>query len=221
MTALTRIDPRAVVRLARTELPKPLDVLNLIDLRDERSYARYGVAVTPAMYAVGARLRWMGHCERTLAGDSAAERLLVVRYPSHHRFLAMTLNPYYVLINEFRERGVDEFEAAFTHAEHEPLELRSQRWLVVARFDEPECFDELRASLESQAGPLVYASRMVASASYLRGERPTDPRPLSYPGTACFAAEEETMIELPSSLDGTTVGLYRRTHPRTLLERAR
>src|SRR5205807_9853249 len=143
----------------RTKLPRPLDVLNLIDLRDERSYARYGVAVTPAMMAVGARLQWMGHRERTLLGEPQAERLLVVRYPSHRRFLAMTLNPYYLVINRLRERGVRAFQASFTHPTDEPLELRSQRWLLVAHFDEPTTLGSLRRLIEPQAGPLVYASQ--------------------------------------------------------------
>jgi uncharacterized protein (DUF1330 family) len=220
VSALRRIDPAAVLRLARQELPRPLDVLNLIELRDERSYARYGVAVSPAMMAVGARLRWMGHRERTLLGEPPAQRLMVVRYPSHRRFLAMTLNPYYIAINQLRERGVDAFEAAFTYAEHEPLSLGAQRWLLVARCDGAAALHDLRQLVEPQAGPLVYASRMVASASYLRGSRPTDPNPLTYPWTACFAAEEDTMIELPP-LERVNIGIYRRGNPRALLEQAR
>jgi len=220
VTTFTRIDPAAVVRLARTDLPRPLDVLNLIELRDERSYARYGVAVTPAMLAVGARLRWMGRRVRTLAGEAPAERLLVVRYPTHRRFLAMTLNPYYVLINRFRERGVRRFEAAFTFAEREELPLGSQRWLLVAQWDGGATLEALRELIEPQAGPLVYASRMVASASYLRGSRPTDPNPLRLPTMACFAVGEGVDVDL-GGVDGLSAGLYRRTSPRTLLESAR
>jgi uncharacterized protein (DUF1330 family) len=218
---LSRIDPSAVIRLARAELPQPLDVLNLIQLRDERSYARYGLAVAPALRAVGARLMWMGHLERTLAGESQAERLLVVRYPSQRRFLAMTLNPYYVLINAWRERGVQQFEAAFTFPEHEPLELGAQAALVVAQFGSGATLDRVRGALEPAAGPLVYASRMVSSASYLRGERRTDPRPLTFPCTAFFAASADTGLDAGAAPEGVAVGLYRRAHPRRLLEEAR
>jgi uncharacterized protein (DUF1330 family) len=218
---LTRLDPAAVVRLARAELPRPLDVLNLIELRDERSYARYGVAVTPAMLAVGARLRWMGQRRRTLAGRPGAERLLVVRYPSHRRFLAMTLNPYYILINQLRERGVERFEAAFTFAEQEPLELSAQRWLVVAQFDAAVALHSVRELIEPQAGPLVYASRMVAPAGFLRGHRATDPNPLTFPATACFAASEEAGFDGSALPERVAVGLYQRSNPRALLEVAR
>ena len=217
---ITRIDPSAVIRLARAELPRPLDVLNLINMRDERSYARYGVAVTPAMTAVGARLRWMGHHKRTLLGESQAQRLMVVRYPSHRRFLAMTLNPYYLLINRLREHGVQTFEASFTHAEQEPLELRSQRWLLVAHYDAPTTLEQLRALIESKVGPLVYASREIASASFLRGRKPTDPNPLSFPRVAFFAADEHADPDL-DGLGPVAVSLYRRTDPRALLAQAR
>jgi uncharacterized protein (DUF1330 family) len=217
---LARIDPGAVARLARTDLPRPLDVVNLIHLRDERSYARYGVAVTPALMAVGGRLRWMGHHERTLLGERQAERLMVVRYPSHRHFLAMTLNPYYVLINRLRERGVETFEASFTYAESEPLELRAQRWLVIAHFAEPTTLERVREQLEPQVGPLVYASREVASASFLKGRRPTDPNPLTFPQIACFAAGEDAEPAL-DGLEHAAVALYRRTHPRALAAKAR
>jgi uncharacterized protein (DUF1330 family) len=217
---LTRIDPAAVVRLARSDLPGPLDVLNLLHLADERSYARYGVAVAPAMLAVGGRLRWMGSHERSLLGNSQAERLIVVRYPSHRRFLAMTLNPYYLLINPLRENGVRSFEASFTHPHTEPGRLRSQRWLLVAHFNEPTTLDHVRALLEPQSGPLVYASREVASASFLRGREPTDPNPLSYTQIACFAASEDTELD-HTPLEHTTLQLYRRANPRRLLAAAR
>jgi uncharacterized protein (DUF1330 family) len=217
---VTRIDPLAVMRLARSDLPRPLDVLNLIHMRDERSYARYGLAVTPAMLAVGAKLRWMGHHARKLVGEPQAERLMVVRYPSHRHFLAMTLNPYYLLINRLRERGVRAFQASFTAPHEGPLELQPQRWLLVAHFGEPTTLEQLRELIEPQLGPLVYASREVASASVLRGSRPTDPNPLSYGQLACFAADEKVTIKLPA-LASTSIQLYRRTNPRALLAQAR
>ncbi len=217
---VARIDPAAVLRLARSDLPAPLDVLNLLHLADERSYARYGLAVTPALRAVGGRLMWMGSHERSLLGDSQAERLMIVRYPSHRRFLAMTLNPYYLAINRLREAGVSRFEASFTHPYSEPGTLPSQRWLLVAHFNERTTLARVREVLEPQAGPLVYASREVASASFLRGRQPTDPNPLSYAEVACFAAGEDTEVDLPP-LDDVTLQLYRRANPRRLLAAAR
>ena len=112
------------------------------------------------------------------------------------------------------------FEASFTHPHTEPGTLRSQRWLLVAHFNEPTTLERVRELLEPQSGPLVYASREVASASFLRGRRPTDPNPLSYKQTACFAAGEETELRMPP-LEHTILQLYRRANPRRLLAAAR
>jgi uncharacterized protein (DUF1330 family) len=218
---LARIDPGAVARLARSQLPRPLDVLNLINLRDERSYARYGAAVAPAMLAVGARLRWMGHHERALHGTCQAERLLVVRYPSHRHFLAMTLNPYYLTINRLRERGVGAFAASFTQPEAEPGVLRSQRRLLVVHYDAPVTLEQLRAAIEPAVGPLIYASRAVASLAFLRDTRPTDPNPLSHGAVAFFAADENAELDGARLGPGVSAQLYRRTSPRALLAAAR
>jgi uncharacterized protein (DUF1330 family) len=217
---LTRLDPGAVLELARDDLPRPLDVLNLIELRDERSYARYGLAVAPALFAVGGRLRWMGRLVRPLLGDPFAERLMVVRYPSHRRFLAMTVNPYYALINRLRERGVENFEASFTEPYEEPGRLADHGVLLVAQFGPDTELAGLCGLVEPQAGPLVYAAREVASIDVLRGSRPTDPHPLSHPQIACFGASEELELDLPA-LDGVTLALYRRADPRALLAKAR
>ncbi len=195
-------------------------MLNLIHLSDERSYARYGVAVSPALRAVGGRLLWMGYHERSLLGESQAERLMVVRYPSHRRFLAMTMNPYYVMINRLRERGVRRFEASFTYAEERPLPLSDQPWLVSVHFDGRISLEELRELVEPQVGPLVYASRQVAEVSILRGRRATDPNPLTYPRTAMFAADENVNMELGRIGDGAA-SLYRRVNPRVLVGKAR
>jgi hypothetical protein len=145
---------------------------------------------------------------------------MVVRYPSHRRFLAMTLNPYYLAINRFRERGVASFEASFTYPHDEPGALRAQRWLLVAHYDEPTTLAALREVVEPQAGPLVYAARQVATVGFLRGRRPTDPNPLTYPRLACFAAQEDTIVNAPA-LAHATLQLYRSTPPRALLAKAR
>jgi uncharacterized protein (DUF1330 family) len=219
LTGIGRIDPAAVARLARSDLPRPLDVLNLIHLADARSYARYGLAVIPAMLTVGAKLRWMGTHTRALIGEPQAESLLIVRYPSHRRMLVMTLNPYYLVINRLRERGVRAFEAAFTHPHFERAPLHSERSLLMAHFNSPTTLDHVRAAIEPQVGPLVYASYEVASASYLRGRRPTDPNPLTYRNLACFAASAESDFDTPP-LGDASLQLYQRASPRKLLAQA-
>src|SRR5205085_885457 len=104
--------------------------------------------------------------------------------------------------------------------EHEPLELRDQRCLLVAHFEEPTALAQLRELIEPQVGPLVYASREVASASFLKGRRPTDPNPLTFSQLACFAADEHAAPDL-DGIQHAAVGLYHRAQPRAMIAEAR
>ena len=175
---LTRIRPRLVLELARRDLPAPVDVVNLITPANFDRYRWYGLLVMPAMMAVGGRLLWMGRFEHSVSGEKQAEKLLIVRYPSHRRFLAMTLNPYYMAINILREAGVRRFEASFTHASHADPGLARRRNLVAVHFNSLPGSDALEAitDLFEDAGhELAYATRMTARARNPRaaaGNRP-------------------------------------------------
>lgn len=188
-----RIRPRKVLALARREIPGPVDVINLITPASFDRYRWYGLLVYPAMAAVGARVLWMGKLEDEIAGARQAEKLLVVRYPSHRRFLAMTLNPYYFAINLLREAGVRRFEASFTHATHTDPGLSRHRRLIGVHFNSPASAPALAPIVEcfGQAGyGLAYATRVTASLGILDPPRPTDPNPLTFGELALFEAAE-------------------------------
>jgi uncharacterized protein (DUF1330 family) len=195
---LTRIRPGRVVSLARRDLPQPLDVINLITPRRFESYRWYGLLVMPVMTLVGGRLLWMGRLDEPIAGERQAEKLLIVRYPSHRHFLAMTLNPYYLAINRFREAGVKRFEASFTHASVSDDGLARRRRLVAVHFNSRPGEDALaavREIVEPVSGELVYATRTVASLGILDPPADTDPNPLTLGELALFAAPEGDLAE--------------------------
>lgn len=210
---LRRIRLRELGRLARRDLPAPVDVLNLIRASDDRRFERYrwyGLLVLPAMLAAGGRVRWMARHERSLLGEPQADKLLVVRYPSHRRFLAMTLNPYYLAINRLREAGIDAFEASFTQPSVPGNGLRAHDRLVAAHFD-----GDLDGVAEAMPGELVYASSESATMTFLRDPRSTDPRPLTYPQVAFFAGgdgdlEADRLDALRSAAERISVQVYRR-----------
>ncbi len=54
-----QLDVDAVKASLRADLPKPIDVLNLIHFRDEEAYTWYGVMVLPLLKTVGAKVGWM------------------------------------------------------------------------------------------------------------------------------------------------------------------
>jgi uncharacterized protein (DUF1330 family) len=224
---LTRIRPKLVLDLARRELPKPLDVINLVSTDRFSSYRWYGLFVMPALALVGGRVQWMGRFEESLHGERQADKLLIVRYPSHRRFMAMTLNPYYLAINRFREAGVRRFEASFTHASHPGDGLARRRVLVAVHFGSPAGADALpavRDILEPVAGELVYATRAVASLGILDPPVDTDPNPLRHAELALFSPPEDDVpaldigalsARLSAVTDGLSVQLYRR-EPRSV-----
>lgn len=228
---IDRIQPRAVLALARAEMPGPVDVLNLITTDPEHfsAYRWYGLLVAPALGVVGGQPQWMSAHERSLLGEPLADKLLVVRYPSHRRFLAMVLNPYYFAINEFRERGVTRFEASFTRVDEQAGPLGAQRRMLVVHFRSHEgadALEEVRAAMKKVAGPLVYASSMVESIGLLSPPRPTDPNPISLPQTACFAADADVLPDglgpalakrLRKATAEISVQLYRRESPAAYL----
>lgn len=219
---LTRIRPRPLAALARRDLGGPLDVVNLISTARFERYRWYGVLVLPAMAAVGARLVWMGRFERSVAGERQADKLLIVRYPSHRRFLAMTLNPYYLAINRLREAGVRRFEASFTRVAHCDGELGRRRVLVAIHYRSPDgrdALDDVVAAAGPVAGDLVYATRAVAGLDFLDPPLDTDPHPLRLGEIAMFAPADGELPEcaldqLPGELEAATAAyalqVYRR-----------
>ena len=164
----------------------------------------------------------MGKFEQSLHGERQADKLLIVRYPSHRHFLAMTLNPYYLAINKLREAGVRRFEGSFTHASHTSDDLARRRLLVAAHFNSRDAKDALPAVKEilaPVAGELVYATRAVASLGFLDPPAATDPNPLTFSELALFALPDGELpeaelvalaAELAAVTDGFALQVYRR-----------
>jgi uncharacterized protein (DUF1330 family) len=211
---IRRIDPGAVARLWRADVPGPVDVINLLRIEHLESYRWYGVLVQPPLLLVGGGPFWMGRLERALHGEAPADKLMLVRYPSHRRFLAMTLNPYYFAINALREHGVERFEASFTHASVRDPALGRRKRVLGVHFDGP--LERLEALGEQRVGPLVYAARETAEIDVLDPPHPSDPNPLARKAFALFALGEgdvptEATIEaLAAATDGCEIALYRR-----------
>jgi hypothetical protein len=210
---IRRIQLSEVARLWREDVPAPVDVVNLLRIERLESYRWYGVLVQPPLAAVRGGPIWMGRLEQALAGEAPADKLLLVRYPSRRRFLAMTLNPYYFAINELRERGVERFQAAFTHASTTAPDLRKQRRVVGVHFD--GALDLLAEVGEELVGPLVYATRVTQQIDgLLAPARVTDPQAIARSGLALFAAVEvpsaATLAALEEATEGCEIALYKR-----------
>ena len=207
---LTRIRPRRLLAFARQDLGGPLDVINLISTSRFERYRWYGLLVLPILTAVGGRVMWMAKFERSITGPQQADKLLIVRYPSHRRFLAMTLNPYYFAINMLREAGVRRFEASFTHASHMDAGLSRRRLLLGVHFTSPAGRDALADVVSAVDGELVYATRAVAGLNFLSPAVATDPQPLTFGELALFDAEYFDGARLRAVTEDCAVQVYRR-----------
>jgi uncharacterized protein (DUF1330 family) len=212
---LSRIRPLRVLELARRDVPAPVDVINLIDTARFDRYRWYGVLVLPVMTAAGGRVLWMARQDESLLGAPQCNKLLVVRYPSHRRFLAMTLNPYYLAINRLREAGVRRFEASFTHASHCEADLRRRRQLVGVHFRGE--LGGVVSAMQSAGCELVYATRATAPIGFLDPPQPTDPNPLTFAQLALFAVPDGRLPDVAGAVaavvDDCSVQLYRCEHP--------
>lgn len=210
----------------RRQLPQPLVVLNLIEYGNREQFLWYGLFVTPTIYGVGGGIQWAGEWQRSLMGQRQAEALLLVRYPDQRRFLLMVTNPYYALINLFRQNGEARFQASFTQAEGDPQALRRQRQLLVAHCDDGIQARQIDALLQAAGAEKVYAVHEVAAFDFFREYRPSDPNPLEMkhalffrPGPLADGLSDALERQLQSSLPGVVLQLYRRQPRKAMLPR--
>jgi hypothetical protein len=188
-----RLSPVEAVRLFRRPLPRPVDVINLIWIARFSRYRLYGVMVAPTIYLIGGSIRWMSRLDRELLGAPQAEKLLVVRYRSHRAFMAMTLNPYWLLANRFREAGVERFEASFTHPSPLGEDLSGTERALAVHFSSEDGQDRLPAidkHLTGLGGRLVYACQETSPMTFFKRFIPSDPCPLTFTQLALFAFDD-------------------------------
>lgn len=105
---------------------RPLDMLNLVRLRDRAvypadhplaeaglsgagAYARYGAETAPVLKRIGASILWRGGFETVLIGPAAErwDHVFIARYPSAHAFLEMVTDPEYRQAVKHRQAAVE------------------------------------------------------------------------------------------------------------------
>jgi len=186
---------RRLEELARRPIPAPVDMLNLITLRSGQTYKWYGLTVMPVLTAVGGRLQWLGYRTESIHGSPQADKLMIVRFPNHRRFLAMVANPYFALVNKIREAAVEYFELSFTYAHVRVGKLSDSDVLAGLHYNPSDPglpHDAVARVFEEGPGRLVYASSEQSPID-LFGKRlkGSDPHPLTFKRLALIAYDEE------------------------------
>jgi|GEM_PF-1338386 len=185
MGLLDQFDLGAVKELYRADLPRPVDVLNLIHFKDEEAYKWYGVLTLPLLKAVGAKVGWMGRHVKAFIGEPRADELLVVRYPNQRRFFALALNPYYIAVaNPQRLKAVRNFEASFTHSPDSLDALRKSKSVLVVHFHEG--LDAIQHIVETAGAQLVYQSHETSPIVITKRPHPANTNPLVFKRTGMF-----------------------------------
>jgi uncharacterized protein (DUF1330 family) len=194
MGMLDQLDVDAVKRLYRADLPRPVDVLNLIHFKDEEAYKWYGALTMPLLKAVGGKVGWMGTHVESFLGEPRAEELLVVRYANQRRFFALALNPYYMVVaNPQRMKAVRKFEASFTHSPDSLDALGRCKWVLVVHFHEAP--DAVQDIVETAGGQLVYQSVESSPIVIAKRSHPANTNPLVFKRTGLFQFDDQQSCE--------------------------
>lgn len=199
MPLINRMDWRAGLELAMRKSPRPIYVINLLQFRNFNAYRWYGLLVFPVIRAVGGAPVWIGEHRQSLVGEPVREHLLLVRYPSHRRFLAMVMNPYYEAINLFREAGVDSFEAAFSQRKtgSDLLGELDARDLVCVHGgpDRKTLMDRAGRALKGIGAEHLLTVEEYAALPTMTPPKPSDPLPHTYKRNAFYRIDEPQRLE--------------------------
>jgi uncharacterized protein (DUF1330 family) len=228
---MKNIDKKALSQLMKEDVFSPTDCPNFITYKNYNSYRWYARLVAPLLKLAGGRPVFAGRRLETISGESPCETWMIVRYPSHRAMLRMVMNPYYMLINRFRERGVARMELAFTQPLRDDRELSRQPFvccLHVRTSDAERFFEAAHAHADEAGLSMVYGSTVQLEFNFIKRKPANGPNPLTYPVTAAvggadiealteFARQDRLRGWLEAETAAHCVQLYERMDPRSML----
>lgn len=116
----TNFTPEGFAAFKNNDRPGPIQMLNLVRLRDQaayedgtiatgsEAYATYSAHTAPLLAKVGGHLVWRGQMEQMAIGpaDEAWDHCFIVQYPSPAAFLEMVTSAAYQSIVHHRQAAV-------------------------------------------------------------------------------------------------------------------
>jgi uncharacterized protein (DUF1330 family) len=97
-------------KLLNNPVDQPFVMLNLLRFKKDggrQSYSRYIKEASRFVDEVGGKLILLSRPKELLTGTETWDLLMLVQYPSRKAFLAMTNNPEYLKIHNFREEALE------------------------------------------------------------------------------------------------------------------
>jgi hypothetical protein len=217
---LSRLDHAKIEKLC--EQKGPVDALNLVSLSKAASYRWYGLLLSPLVLLLGGKPIFVGKHEKTLAGETKFDELVIVRYPNLRVFINILTGRYYFLLNRIRENGVRYFEFSFTRSFRDSSELRSKGLRLVIQFNYQEgtfgnTLDKVTNILGKYPVTQLYASKKVGGIPFRGKAGPSDPNLCRYEGMVVFSilnredfsAGEEVITELKAATKDFSLDVYR------------
>ena len=104
------------------EIESPLFAINWFDTRIAIVYHLYNLLAASRVFKIGGKVLFKGKCQEAISGneDLARHYLLIVNYPSGHRFLELLSDKVFQLMSVLRIAAVKRFSFVLHQRQGEP-----------------------------------------------------------------------------------------------------
>ncbi len=111
------------------EIESPLFAINWFDTRIAIVYHLYNLLAASRVFKIGAKALFKGKVQKTISGnpDLARHYLLIVNYPSGHRFLELLSDKLFQLMSVLRVAAVKRFSFVLHQRQGEPQLLPNSK----------------------------------------------------------------------------------------------
>lgn len=119
-----------------SEVESPLFAINWFNTRIAVVYHLYNLLAASRVFKIGGKVLFKGKCQQTISGnaDLARDYLLIVNYPSGHRFLDLLSDKLFQVMSVLRIAAVKRFSFVLHQRQGEP-QLLSDSKSVIDRKD--------------------------------------------------------------------------------------
>ena len=114
------------------EIESPLFAINWFDTRIAIVYHLYNLLAASRVFKIGGKVLFKGKCGRTISGNEELARhyLLIVNYPSGHRFLELLSDKLFQLMSVLRIAAVKRFSFVLDQRQGEPQLLPDNKSVI-------------------------------------------------------------------------------------------
>ena len=179
------------------EIESPLFAINWFDTRVAIIYHIYNLLAASRVFKIGGKALFKGKCGQTISGnaDLARDYVLIVNYPSGHRFLELLSDKLFQLVSVLRIAAVKRFSFVLHQRQGEPQLLPDSKSVIdpndhyaVLQVRLPEKskeeakafgFSKLQRLAEQHNSQVFFAGRVAGRVVLNKGEQ-NEPEALVY-----------------------------------------